>query len=403
MSALFSIDPNVVQNSLLTLEQKKILRDIVDTLNAAVDASATEADLAKLAAVTADAAELSIMDGVTASAAEINALDNATAANGTTGKVAILGTNGAITFAGALTTQAATLTSAGVGTKNGGTVTVVEAGDGNIHKSTFTLAGTPVVLTDDPSNGAYVGLKLYDFPAGNIISLGAAINADLSLSETWWVDNKGGDVGLGTVATAVGTALVNSTQNIIATTSTTSAAQVSTLDTQSTAVGTSGAAGGTDADIVLNFRIDDDILHFPDIITNGAFTTDTGWTKGTGWTIDAANSNKADCDGTQEAVSDLSQAPAPVTILAGISYILTFTTTRSAGTVTAVLGGTVGAARSTAETFVETLIAGGDGTLVFRADADFVGSIDTVSLTPTTGSGSVSGTVTVAWINAGDF
>lgn len=343
----------------------------------------------------------SLLSGLDAS--EAGVLNAASSANDTTGKAAILGTGGAITFAGAITEQTVGLTSAGVGAKNGGTVTVVEQGSGGIHKTILTLTATPVVMTDDPGNGAYVGLKLYDFPAGNIVGLGASINADLTLSETWWVDNKGGDVGLGTVATAVGTALTGTTQNLIATTATTSAAQVSTLDTQSTDIGVSGAAGGTDADITLNIRIDDDALHFPDIVTNGAMASDTGWTKGAGWTVHTVAPGKADCDGTQEAVSDLEQTPSPVTVLSGISYSVTYTVTRSAGTITPLLGGTVGTARSTANTFTETIIAGADGTLKFRADADFVGTLDDIIVTPLTGSGSVTGTVTVAWLNAGDF
>lgn len=303
-----------------------------------------------------------------------------------------------------LVTTTTSTTTLGVGTKSGGTVTVVENGEGTIHKTVMTLTATPVVLTDDPGNGAYAALKLYDFPAGNIVSMGASINADLTLTaaETWWVDDKGGDVGLGTVATAVGTALTGTTQNIIASAAITAAAQVAPIDAQSTGVGTSGVAGGTDADIVLNIRIDDDILHFPDLAVNGTFTTDANWTKGTGWTIDAADSNVAECDGSQEAVSDLSAATNAL-IFSGVSYSVTYTTTRSAGTITPVLGGTLGTARSTANTFTETIVAGAGGVLLFRADADFVGTLDDVIITPLTGSGTVTGTVTVVWINAGDY
>lgn len=113
----------------------------------------------------------------------------------------------------------------------------------------------------------------------------------------------------------------------------------------------------------------------PDFITNGAFASDTAWTKGTGWTIAAGVAN---CDGTQIADSDLSQDPG---FEAGKTYIVTFTTTRSAGTVTLVVGGTVGTARSTANTFNETIVAGSSDTLLaFRADSDFVGTIDNVSI-----------------------
>jgi hypothetical protein len=338
---------------------------------------------------------------ITATAAEINMLDNATSANTTADKAAILGTDGGMTLAGAFAEQVVGTTVAGVGAKNGGTVTVVEQGSGGIHKTILTLTGTPIVMTDHAGNGAWGSVKLYDFPAGNIVTLGAAINADVTLTaaETWWVDDKAGDVGLGTVATAVGTALTGTTQNIIASTATTSAAQVSGIDTQSTGVGISGAAGGTDADITLNFRIDDDALHFPDLAVNGTFGADTNWTKGTGWTIAAG---VADCDGSQTDVSDLTAATNPL-VFNGTSYSVTYTVTRTAGTITPVLGSTLGTPRSSANTFTETIIAGVGGVLLFRADADFVGTLDDVIFTPLAGSGAITGTVTVAWVNTGDF
>lgn len=325
------------------------------------------------------------------SATELEALNGATSANATTGKVAILGTDGALHVADVLTTGYA------VGTKNGGTVTVVEQGDGTIHKTILTLTGTPVTLTDDPGNGAYVGLKLYDFPAGNIVSIGASINADLTLSEAWWVDNIGGGVGVGSVATAVGTALTGTTQNIIASTAITAAAQVAPLDTQSTGVGISGAAGGTDADLTLNIRINDSALHFPDLVTNGAFTGNaTGWTLGAGWAYGTNNVAATLAD------TAMTQTPASPTILAGVSYKLVFDVTASAGSVIASVGGTNGTARSTSATFTETIIAGAGGVLSFTGTG-FSGTIDNVVLTPLTGTGAITGTVTAVWSNAGDF
>lgn len=113
------------------------------------------------------------------------------------------------------------------------------------------------------------------------------------------------------------------------------------------------------------------------LTTNGAFASDTGWTKGTGWTIAAG---KADSDGTQTAVSDLSQNQ---TITAGVSYTLTYTVSSySAGTITGMLGGTAGTARSANGTYTEIIVcgAGEDPKLVMRASADFVGKIDDVSV-----------------------
>lgn len=376
-----------LRDNLLAAGMDPTLADLLDAWSVAQRAE-IEAEIAVLTGL--DSGELAVLDG-------------ASSANSGSGKAAILGTSGAMTLAGALTQQVAGLTSAGVGTKNGGTVAVVEQGDGAFHKTIFTLTGTPITLTDDPGNGQYGSVKLYDFPAGNIISLGAAIDADLTLTEAYWTDNAEGDVGLGTTAAAVGTALTGTTQNIIASTAIAAmTAQAGPINTQSTGVGTSGAAGGTDADLTLNIRIDDQAAHMPDLVTNGAMASDTGWTKGTGWTVHTVVPGKADCDGTQEADSDLAQVIA--TLLAGVSYSLTYTVTRSAGTITPVLGTTLGTARSSANTFTETIIAGvGGGSLAFRADADFVGTVDDVSLVALTGEGTISGTVTVSWVNAGDF
>lgn len=120
-----------------------------------------------------------------------------------------------------------------------------------------------------------------------------------------------------------------------------------------------------------------------DVVTNGAFDTDVSWTKGTGWTIDAANSNKAESDGSQTAASLLSQTPTlGLALVEGVSYTLVFTTTRSAGTITASVGGTAGTTRSTANTFTEVIVAGATGVLSFSADADFIGSVDTVTCIP---------------------
>lgn len=370
-----------LRDSLLTADTASEIADVLDayvvTMRAEIEA------------------EIAVLTGL--SSGELAVLDAASATNNTTGKAAILGTSGAFTVAGAITEQVVGLTSAGVGAKSGATVTVVEQGSGGIHKTVLTLASTPVTLADDAGSGSFVALKLYDFPAGNIVTLGASINADLTLSEAWWVDNKGGDVGLGTTATLDAATLATTTQNIIATTAITMAAQVAPLDTQSTGVATSSVAGGTDADITLNIRIDDDALHFPDIVTNGAFTGNaTGWTLGAGWAY-----------GTNDVAATLSdtamtQTPASPTILSGVSYILSFDATASAGSVRASVGGTNGAVRSTSATFTETIVAGADGVLAFTGTG-FSGTIDNVVLTPITGTGTVTGTVTVAWVNAGDF
>jgi len=280
----------------------------------------------------------------------------------------------------------------------GAGVTAEEFGNALTHQSVLTLDALEITLTDDAGAGQYGTLPLYEFPAGNIMVLGAVIDAEITLNETWWVDNIPGDVGIGTAAVANGDALATTEQDILATTPIAAlVAQVGPIDAQSVAALTTAAAGTDDAIAHLNVRIDDNAAHMPTVVTNGTFGADTDWTKGTGWTIAAGVAN---CDGSQVAVSDLSQV---ATLVDGVTYKLTFTMTRSAGTITPLVGGTAGTVRSSANTFVEDIVAGAADTLAFRADADFVGTIDTVVLTPLTGTGEITGTVTLTWVNLGDI
>ena len=115
-----------------------------------------------------------------------------------------------------------------------------------------------------------------------------------------------------------------------------------------------------------------------DVVTNGDFETDSGWTKGTGWTI--AN-GVASSDGTQSAASDLSQDGS---VSAG-DYEVQFTvSSRTAGTVTAMVGSTgSGSARSADGTYTQTITYAGTGSNVYlQADADFVGSVDNFTVRP---------------------
>lgn len=113
---------------------------------------------------------------------------------------------------------------------------------------------------------------------------------------------------------------------------------------------------------------------FAEYVTNGSFTTDTGWTKGTGWTIAAGVATATGAISTA-----LSQASA-ITLIEGYTYTITYTVTRTAGTVTPSIGGTAGTARSTNATFTETIIAGATQILAFTG-AGFSGTIDNVSVT----------------------
>ena len=100
-----------------------------------------------------------------------------------------------------------------------------------------------------------------------------------------------------------------------------------------------------------------------------------GWIKGVGWTI---SSGVASCSGAQAATSSIEQ---DISAVAETTYTLTYTLTSvTAGTITPYIGGTAGTTRSTNGTFVETITAADTGNLKLSADADFIGTVDNVSV-----------------------
>ena len=116
-----------------------------------------------------------------------------------------------------------------------------------------------------------------------------------------------------------------------------------------------------------------------DIVTNGAFASDTGWTKGTGWTIAAGVGTS---DASQTGNAELEQAPT-TTLIEGQAYLVTFTVTAyTAGNVRVNLGGGLGTNRASAASFSEVIIAGATANIGLRADLDFAGSVDNLVVTP---------------------
>ena len=293
-------------------------------------------------------------------------------------------------------TDAAGKTNAvGVGTKVGATVSVSELSPDFIT-TTLTLAATPITLTDVAGTGQWGTVELYDFPAGSIMTLGAVTNAAITLTETWWKDDIAGTFGVGTAANTDASTIATTRQNIQTVTNIAAlAAQTGPVTGQSTAVAFAGAAGGTDSKVYLNVKITDDAAHCPDLVTNGAFTGNaTSWNLGAGWvygtnSVDVTTASTS----TYQTIANLTP---------GVSYSLVFTITRTAGSVIASVGGTAGASRSTSDTFTETIVAGSGGRLTFTGTG-FSGTLDTVTLTPLAGTGTISGTVKLTWLNLGDF
>ena len=112
-----------------------------------------------------------------------------------------------------------------------------------------------------------------------------------------------------------------------------------------------------------------------DVVTNGGFAADTDWTKGTGWTI---GSGVASSDGTQGGDADLTQA---LSLVSGQTYEVEFTVSNySAGNVTPVAGDVEGTDRAANGVFTENIVAGAGGDIDIRADLDFIGDIDDVTV-----------------------
>lgn len=114
---------------------------------------------------------------------------------------------------------------------------------------------------------------------------------------------------------------------------------------------------------------------FAEYSTNGTFASDTAWTKGAGWSIAAGVATAAG------AISTALSQTAAIALIPGYSYTVTYTITAfTAGTIAVSLGGgTAGTARGSAATFIETIVAGSDGTIKFNT-VGFTGSIDNVTV-----------------------
>lgn len=101
---------------------------------------------------------------------------------------------------------------AGLGSPTAVTTGHVEArseGSGPIVKTTLTLTSVPVTIVDEAGVTGYGGIKLYDFPAGAVLVLGAVTDLDVTESGATSATFDG-DVALGTV-TATNTALASKT------------------------------------------------------------------------------------------------------------------------------------------------------------------------------------------------
>ena len=111
----------------------------------------------------------------------------------------------------------------------------------------------------------------------------------------------------------------------------------------------------------------------PEHVINGDFVTDTDWTKGTGWVIGTGVATATTAD------TALSQTSGIIDIIEGVSYTITYTITRSAGSIIPSIGGVNGTSRDSAGTYTETIIAGATQAIAFTGTG-FTGTVDNVSV-----------------------
>lgn len=168
---------------------------------------------------------------------------------------------------------------AGSGTAAGTGVTAAErVAGGIVHQTVLTFVNTPLPLVDEAGVVAYAGLKVYDFPAGAILFLGAVADLDLTKSSAGVNADWDGDVGVGTVTASNNSTLATTEQNIIPTTATPQAvAGVTTANALSTATENAVVNGtSTAVDAYLNLLVDDadhDVTTTPcNLIVNGTLT-----------------------------------------------------------------------------------------------------------------------------------
>ena len=112
-------------------------------------------------------------------------------------------------------------------------------------------------------------------------------------------------------------------------------------------------------------------------MVNGDFATDSDWQKGTGWSI---SNGLLNCDNSQTGNSDCLQNN--VTEL-GFQYLTEFTVSDHLSGNARILLGNIGGAglnRNSQGTFTEVLTPDSVTNLKVRADANFEGSVDNVSV-----------------------
>ncbi len=108
------------------------------------------------------------------------------------------------------------LTTIDLGTVAGTGIVVEERGDGNIHKSVFTLTAHSVTITDAGAAGAHGTTAFYTFPEGHIRIFGAHVNLTAITAGAGGIsDTATLDIGVGQAAVATDNGELTGTESDI--------------------------------------------------------------------------------------------------------------------------------------------------------------------------------------------
>lgn len=142
------------------------------------------------------------------------------------------------------------------GTAAGTGVTAAEAVTG-IFKTTLTFDDLVVAMTDAGAAGSHGAQKIYDFPAGNIVILGATTDLDIVAGAGGLAANAAIVAGIGSVTVGTDNGTLTSTEaNIVPSTAATLSTGEGAFAGQSTGV-TVLDGTATAADTFLNFAVPD--------------------------------------------------------------------------------------------------------------------------------------------------
>jgi hypothetical protein len=159
----------------------------------------------------------------------------------------------------------------------GATAVATEAGDAVVHKTTITLANLAVTMRDTEQGG---GVKIYDFPAGRILRLGAigsiAVTTTSALASTL---NASVTCNWGVGSTTQASATVATTeQDIVNVTAFTASATIDVAGAVANGVGPGvlasldGTSTAVDAFLNLAVAVATDIDADATVLVNGSVT-----------------------------------------------------------------------------------------------------------------------------------